>query len=700
MPRKALCAALLSVFVFISCAHLRAQANVTENQSVYLYVDQRTGQDSNSGSQSAPLQTIQAAIRKAAGGGGSGSGGGGGGGLTPLTSGLTPLGGGSGSSGSGSGSGGSGSGSSSSNSSSGAGGVKIIVNPGVYRETVTIANHSGGTLTLQAASPGTAIVAGSNVLTGWSYVSSSVYSHPWTYYLNTCSQPPGWPSGIAPIVLRDEMFFVNAVPQTQVMNKANLRPGTFYIDDWGGTVYLSPPTWADMSTAVVEAAVRSQDLIITASSNVVVRGLVFRHAANCILGTSASIYGSSNILIDSSTAQWNNWGGFGVNTSTNITVQNSLASYNGGIGIQGAQDQYVLLSGNESSYNNWRGAQAALYDWGMGGTKFLRTHNATVQNHLSYRNQAQGLWFDTDNKNIEINNVTLAENVLAALQMERTEGPVTLENSALCSSGGGINLLTSQNFTIRNNTFYNNGGTNRWQAELFAGGPQGGYPIVDWVTGQYYDVYDSNLTVTGNVFEDASSGQLVFGTYLSGYDWSHFANTLNAGDNTWYDPFTSNAFKITLNKYVNLSGWQNAVGTDFSSSWSPPAFDPSAACGVPTPSYGDFTINVDNQQYQMTSSGAVVTIRVASFVGSWVSLAATGIPSGVTGKFSTTGLTSGVVKFTLTASASASYLSVPITLWATSGSRVHSVTFYVNVVPGTGSTGGTGGTGGLGTTTL
>jgi len=663
MRSKLFCAAILSAFVFTPYTRITAQANVTENQSVYLYVDQKAGQDSNPGTQAAPFKTIQAAVNKALGSGGGGSGSGGGGGL---------------------GSGGGGLISHADGLGSGGGGVKIIVNPGVYRETVTISNYGsgGGTLTLQAAQTGTAIISGSNVLTGWSWVSSSIFSHPWNYYLNSCSSPANWPPNLAPVSLRAEMLFVNGVPLTQVMKRSDLQPGTFYIDDLGGTVYLSPPYLTDMSSAYIEAAVRPQDLTITGSSNVVLRGLVFRHAASCILGTAVSIYGSSNILVDWALAMWNNWGGFGVFSSTYITLQHSAANYNGGIGFQGDRDQYVLLNWNDSQYNNWRGAQAALYDWGMGGVKFLQTHNATVQNHRSFRNQAQGLWFDTDNKNIVINNVLLAENVLAALQIERSEGPITLENSELCSSGGGINLLSSSNFTITNNLFYNNGGTNRWQAELFAGGPQGGYSVFDWVTGAYYHIYDSNMTLTGNTFDDASPGQYVFATYLSGYDWNQFATTLNAAGNTWYDPMTTQAFKITNNKLVTLSGWQSATGTDYGSSWGPPWVSPTTACALPSPSYADFSISLDNREYPMTSGAAVVTIRIASFGAGSVNLSATGLPQGVTGRFSTNGVQSGIVTFTVTASGSSYLGSVPITVWATSGSRVHSAAFLVDVSPG------------------
>src|ERR1039458_9064858 len=91
----------------------------------------------------------------------------------------------------------------------------------------------------------------------------------------------------------------------------------------------------------------------------------------------------------------------------------------------------------------------------------------TVKNHFSYNNQAEGLWFDTDNQNITIDNATLSGNTTAALQIERNEGPITLKNSHLCSSGVGVNVLTSKNLTIQNNTFYNNGATNKYQAQIY-----------------------------------------------------------------------------------------------------------------------------------------------------------------------------------------------------------------------------------------
>ena len=170
-------------------------------------------------------------------------------------------------------------------------------------------------------------------------------------------------------------------------------------------------------------------------------------------------------------------------------------------------------------------------------------------------------------------------------------------------------MLTSPNLTITNNTFYNNSGTNKYQAEIFLAGQTGGKMISDYITGQSYNLFTTGMVLSGNSFQNASSGQLVFGTYLSGTDWTQFASTLKASNNTWYDPTTANSFKIPSGKIVNLSGWQSAVQTDYNSVWQAPTTSPASYCTVPPPSLTDFSVNLDSNSYTMSAGKAVDTAR-------------------------------------------------------------------------------------------
>ena len=614
---------------------MSAQANVVENQTTYVYVDVNHGSDSNAGAPSTPLKTIQAAINKAS---------------TFNQQGI---------------------------------GVKVIVNPGVYREAVTIgnSNNTTATLTVQAATTGTAIISGSNVVTGWAQQNATTWQANFSDTTGFCAIPSGWPTTYAPITQRSEMVFVNGTPLTQVLAFNDMKPGTFYFSDSYQLLHIAPPAGTNMATAVVEVATRPTTLKLSGRSNVVLRGLVFRHAANCLNTSGVSIGSSYNVLIDSVQALWNHWGGIGIYSTSYVTLQNSVANYNGGVGIVTNQDQNLLFSFNESDYNNWRGAQGAYYDWAMGGTKLFQTHTATVQNHFSYNNQGEGLWFDTDNQNINVNNATIAGSTTAALQIERNKGPITVQNSHFCSSGQGINVLTSPSLTIKNNTFYNNSGTNKYQAEIYVAGQAGGIFIKDFVTGVYNDLFTTGMVLTGNAFQNASTGQLVFGTYISGTDWTQFASTLNASSNTWYDPATTTAFKVVNGNIVNLSGWQSTIQNDYSSTWKLPSTSPVAACSAPAPSFPDFNVNLDSNAYTMSTAKAVATARVNSFGYGAVALSLEGLPSGVTAAFSQSSMVSGAATLTFTAAPTAARQTVPIILWAVSGSRVHSVTFYLTVSP-------------------
>ena len=345
MPCKKVLFALLPAIFWLPASRASAQASVTENQSTYIYVDAKNGSDSNSGTQSSPLKTIQTAINKAD---------------ADNQKGI---------------------------------GVKIIVNPGVYRETVTISNYksTSAVLTVQAATTGTAIISGSNVITNWANVGGGIYSHVWTEALGWCSIPSGWPTTFAKIALRTEMVFVNGNPLTQVMSHADLRPGTFFVSDGSSMMYIYPSPSVTISTRnrggrrAIEDTFHFQTLEHCRSRPC---------ASSCHLVHQSVRCGASMQALTSFWIQCRRSGTTGADWAfiqQKVTVKNSVSSHNGGVGFTAAKDQNMLFDFNESDYNNWRGAQAALFDWGMGGTKLMYMRNTTVQHHFSYNNQGAGL---------------------------------------------------------------------------------------------------------------------------------------------------------------------------------------------------------------------------------------------------------------------------------------------------------------------
>jgi hypothetical protein len=230
------------------------------------------------------------------------------------------------------------------------------------------------------------------------------------------------------------------------------------------------------------------------------------------------------------------------------------------------------------------------------------------------------------------------------------------------------------------NNFYNNGGTGKWQAQLFLAGNPGGRSISDWQTGQPYHIYTSHTTLLNNSFTDAGPGQNVFNTYVSGNDWWQFVGTLRSSGNSWNDPRTTAAFQVPGSKAVTLNGWQNITGQDHNSAWWH-STQAAKNCAVPAPPYPDFNVYVDKPAYWMARGVATIELQARSFGFAAATLSTSALPPGVSASFSASTLTSGNSVLTLRASSRAATETVGLTVFATSGSRVHSVTVPVTIQP-------------------
>ena len=636
MNFKTFVAALAFTAVAITVHQAFAQASVVTGQTTYIYVDANSGSDSNPGTESRPLKTIGVAISHA---------------MTNNRSGV---------------------------------GSTIMINPGVYREMIRLAPTYGQTsanITFQAVTPGTAIVDAADVLTGWAASGGGEYTHSWKSAAPSCPAPSDWPSEARGIVLLTDMVFVNGAPLTQVETAAQMRAGTFFANEQYQQLHIWPPTGTDMNTAVVEVANRQKTLSIYQWGNLVFRGLVFEHAASCVGQNGANISQSTNVLVDNVQANWNNWGGFGVNSSSYVTVQNSTAKYNGGVGFTAMQSTNLLYQNDETDYNNWRGAMGAFYDWAMGGAKLMGLHGSQLLHHTAYGNQAEGLWYDTGNSNITVSNGIFVDNLLSNVLFEANQGPISLQNSSLCLGGLGLSINNSANLTITGNNLYANG-TVLGHSQFLVDGPNG-RTFTNWQTKQSTTVYTSNTEFNYNsIVDSAPSGQIqfLFNSFLTVSSWNTFVDGYHGAGNDWYDANQATAFMTQGGKRENLSGWQNLTGQDLSSNWKL-AGNATTNCSVPQPSYPDFQVNADNSSYSMPNGVATINLQLKSFNFAPATLSVEGLPNGVSSSFSSSTLATGNSVLTLKASPSAPTESVPVTIFAASGSRVHTITVLVNIAP-------------------
>lgn len=508
------------------CSLAFGQATVSENlETATLWVDTVNGSDSNPGTRQLPLQTIGAAITAAQ------------------------------------------------NNNYQSIGTKVIINPGVYRESLNLSKTYKSTslpMTFQAATAGTVTLSGAVPYTSWSVSNGNpaIYTSSWPNQWGFCPSDAGNAPHEPSIVLRREMVFVNGAPMTEVLSLSQMVfPGTFFVDEGSALLYVWPPEGTIMSSADVEVANSPTLLTIFSMQNVVFRGINFSYANTCHAAGAVYVEGtSSNIIFDTDGFNWNSGQGLSINNpAANITVTNSTANHNGAAGFQSYESLNTLYNNITANYNNWRGAQGVYYDWNTGGAHFFSDHNQTIDTFTAAYNQTFGLHWDTDVQNAIVSNFSTFQNMSGFLT-EKSEGPISVTGSNFCGAlstapgEGGFILRNSENVSITNSVLYDNA-----IAQLLVTGVAGGIPISNWQTKTNYNLITQKITLTGNIFEAVGTQDIFKDGYLNGADWADFKNTLTANNNTYWNSANGNPWSVPVPKaptLLNFPGWQTATGQD------------------------------------------------------------------------------------------------------------------------------------------
>lgn len=658
--------AALCLFATAFAAPLLGQAAVNEAlETRTVYVDAVTGTDSNPGTQAAPYATIGAGLS------------------TAVSNNRSSL------------------------------GTLVIVNPGTYREGITLnsgANDTSLPFTLQAATSGTAIVSGATQYTSWTAYSknTNIFTHSWTNNWGICSTQGN--AGAPPqpdIMRRREIVMVNDTPVTQVLTLADVIQGTFYVDESLNLMYLWPLAGTTLSSADVEVGNQSGMLTLNGKSNFVVRGLTFQYDSSCRDGAAVTVSGtSSNFLFDSDTFVWNNAMGLKINyAGTNLSVLNSTANHNGQSGFHVTQIKNSLFQNLIANYNNWRGAQGTVYNWNVGGFHSFQGHTETVTGLQVAYNLTYGTHWDTDHKNVTNTAIQNISNLLVGDFWEKDEGPITLTGGINCYNGlvleplafpgSGIGLRSTENVTMSGNVFYNNA-----SSILTVLGTPGGDPVTDWETNQSYNLITSGLNLQDNLF-DAQDTQYVFVDQgLGGSDWSTFLNGQTSGlpgsprfasnSNTWWNPTTTSAYTVpapSSGTVEDFAAWKSQTGQDSLSQFTAPATDPATTCAVPITgsTSPDFWLVTPTPAVTAGADGsAPVSFAVSplgSFSGNVTLTTNTSAVAGLTGSFTPAVVTggSGTTTFNLASTTSTKAGTYQIPIFASSNGKVRSATIYVTI---------------------
>lgn len=416
-----------------------------EESTTVLYVNGKTGSDSNPGTQSAPFATVKKGVES-----------------------IT------------------------------APGTELIISPGVYKEN-SINLYTSGTelqpVIIEAEKPGETIITASEPFDGWKQTNSLfVYENDWNYDYPFRSDTPG-----NEIIGRSDLIVVDGEPIAPVLSRKELKNNSYYIDKAAGKIYLK--IRKSLGRFEVERALAGENgsgayiLDTNSCDYIVLRGLTFTDCASLIWDRSMVHMGKpQHVLVED--CAFNNSGTAGLgfeHGSNDRTVEDMLirrCSFDNdavsGIGAGFRSMNFVVENctfteiGKRIDWGKYDSADPAT-------TKMMVCKNITWRGCTFEHNISNDLWFDNYNWNIDVDRCGFYDNQSGiAVHIEIDVPGVRVRNSVL---DGGVRLASAEGTVLDNNIFFadDNPLIDNWGQE-YRYGVFG--PVYTW----------KNTVLTNNVF--------------------------------------------------------------------------------------------------------------------------------------------------------------------------------------------------------
>ena len=476
-------------------------------------------------------------------------------------------------------------------------GVRIVIAPGVYRETLDLTDWRRSAPLIIEGAPGQAtVVSGSDIFSDWTRhpAHPEIWQHDWPYTMGPEANP--WP-GLMPMKpgesFRREMLFVDKQPYRQVFAMDALEPGTYLVDEDQAKVFLYPQ--AGSRRGKVEISVRpeprfrehSKLLRVVNAKNIVLRQLVFEHAATPPFNAGAvQFLGGERIWIEDCVFRWNNGVGlafmsFQHRLASNVVVRRVQANHNGTTGLGGGFHN-GLIEDTETNHNNWRGAERGATGWAPCGFKLSGVDQVLLRRVTAAYNHASGGWFDDHITHVVIEDFRGINNYRSGLSLEAVDGPVLVTGAVLMGNSTGLNAFDSEHIYVQDSFIVNNArrgiriaGSSPLSEEELLGFAEGWRRerLSKRRTPRHYHI--ANTIIAHLESDDA---QLIgFGMREDAYrtpdgDYALQAtlDTLQLKDNHYYlpEPARSGAFSDLRGQPVSFERWQELTGQDRDVHWN------------------------------------------------------------------------------------------------------------------------------------
>jgi len=414
--------------------------------------------------------------------------------------------------------------------------VRLALEPTTYRETITLLpDGSASTAPIIIDGQG-AVISGADVFSSWTAVGDGTYRAAWPYNLGNAPDP--W-TGLSydRVLLNREAMFVGGRPYHVVDSAAKLVAGTFLVDESKDTITARPRPGDSLGGA--EVTVRRKTLQVNGRVNVTIRNLTLQRGAGGVQESMAGAADSTNLTVENVTVRQAAAGGFGVGPGRGLTMRNVRFLDNGIAGFGSYKERGILIENAELAGNNWRGAQVGFTDWAV-GVKFMMTSDVTIKGWNAHHNHSDGLWFDTDNRNVTVDGLVSAGNRGRGLWLEKNPGPIVIDGARICNNGhSGISYGRSDRVTVRNSQVFTNAG---WQHLHTGDATPATMADGTVVRGNWFSL--QNTVTVGDDWAQKDSmdkGWLLWHATADTGFWS----SASFSGNTWYHTVRNNPFRIT-----------------------------------------------------------------------------------------------------------------------------------------------------------
>lgn len=343
-------------------------------------------------------------------------------------------------------------------------GDTVLIHSGTYRETVLVENSGTPDKPLRfVAAPGAyVLLTGADQLTGWRRETGdnekdNIYSVEWNRDLVPTRDGKRMDDNPT---MRTEQVMVQDYKLAQVMNRAALSRGTFWVDAENKRLYAWSSENEKLPDRRVDVAVRPL-IWRTTGENVMVKGLRFRYAANPAQLAAAQFHGAGGVIEDCVFERTNAVGASF--RAPRQTVRRCTFQDNGqmGWGASTAHDSVMsdCLTRNNNVKNYGRG-------WEAGGDKIVLTRGMIIENSRFVDNRGTGIWFDIGNEDCIVRNCLLANNEDTGIFYEISYG-LQLRDNVITGNGwakypgwwggwSGASLSSSPGGVIERNLFVGN----------------------------------------------------------------------------------------------------------------------------------------------------------------------------------------------------------------------------------------------------